>query len=45
MKTLINYRTNFVKDLMRDERESREDLIISILCGIVFSVLVVSFFI
>ena len=45
MKTLINYRTNFVKDLMRDERESREDLVISVVCGVVFAVLVVLFFI
>ena len=45
MKTLINYRTNFVKDLMRNERESRENLIISVVCGVVLAVLCVSFFI
>ena len=45
MKTLINYRNNFVKDLMRSEREKRENLIISVVCGIVLAVLCVSFFI
>lgn len=45
MKTLINYRTSFVKDLMRDERESRENLIISVVCSVVLAVLCVSFFI
>lgn len=45
MKTLINYRNNFVKDLMRSEREERENRIISVVCGIVLSILCVSFFI
>ena len=45
MKTLINYRNNFVKDLMRSEREERENLIISVVCGIILAVLAVSFFI